>query len=64
MEKGEEIYVNSENEICTHKKDDSFVKYVREDIVDKKINELNNQLRRAQKEVDNLSMKIYCACEK
>ena len=64
MKKGEEIYVNCDNEICTHKKDDSFVKYVREDIVDKKIEELNNQLRRAQKEVDNLSMRIYCACEK
>ena len=60
MEKEEEIYVNSDNEICTHKKDDSFVKYVREDIVDKKINELNNQLRRAQNEVDNLYMRIYC----
>lgn len=60
MKKGEEIYVNSDNEICMHKKDDSFVKYVREDVVDKKINELNNQLRRAQKEVDNLSMRIYC----
>ena len=55
MEKEEEIYVNSDNEICTYKKDDSFVKYVREDIVAKKIDELNNQLRRAQKEVDNLS---------
>ena len=64
MEKGEEIYINSDNEICAHKKDDSFVKYVREDIVDKKINELNNQLRRAQNEIDNLSMRIYCACEK
>lgn len=59
MEKEEEIYVNGENEICAYKKDDSFVKYVREDIVDKKIDELNNQLRRAQKEVDNLSMRIY-----
>ena len=59
MEKREEIYVNGENEICTYKKDDSFVKYVREDIVDKKIDELNNQLRRAQKDVDNLSMRIY-----
>ena len=60
MEKGEEIYVNSDNEICTYKKDDSFVvKYVREDVVDKKINEMYNQLRRAEKEVDNLSMKIY-----
>ena len=59
MEKGEEIYVNSDNEICAHKKDDSFVKYVREDIVDKKIDELNNQLRQAQKEVDKLSMRIY-----
>ena len=28
MEKREEIYVNGENEICTYKKDDSFVKYV------------------------------------
>ena len=64
MKKGEEIYVNGDNEICTHKKDDSFVKYVREDVVAKKIDELNNQLRRAQKEVDNLSMRIYCACEK
>ena len=64
MKKREEIYVNGDNEICTHKKDDSFVKYVREDVVDKKINELNNQLRRAQNEVDNLSMRIYCACEK
>ena len=59
MEKEEEIYVNSDNEICTYKKDESFVKYVREDIVDKKIDELNNQLRRVQKEVDNLSMRIY-----
>ena len=59
MEKGEEIYINRENEICTHKKDDSFVKYVREDVVAKKIDELNNQLRRAQKDVDNLSMRIY-----
>ena len=64
MKKREEIYVNGDNEICTHKKDDSFVKYVREDVVDKKINELNNQLRRAQNEVDNLSMRIYCECEK
>ena len=55
MEKGEEIYVNSENEICSYKKDDSFVKYVREDVIAKKIDELNNQLRRAQKDVDNLS---------
>ena len=59
MEKGEEIYVNNENEICTHKKDDSFVKYVREDIVDKKINEMYNQLLRSEKEIDNLSMRIY-----
>ena len=59
MEKEEEIYVNSDNEICTYKKDDSFVKYVREDVVDKKINELNNRLQLAQKEVDNLSMRIY-----
>ena len=59
MEKGEEIYINSDNEICAHKKDDSFVKYVREDVVAKKIGELNNQLRRAQKDVDNLSMRIY-----
>ena len=64
MEKEKEIYVNGENEICTYKKDESFVKYVREDVVNKKIDELNNQLRRAQKEVDNLSMRIYCACEK
>ena len=48
MEK-EEIYVNGENEICSYKKDDSFVKYVREDVVAKKIDELNNQLRRTQK---------------
>ena len=59
MEKGEEIYVNSDNEICTYKKDDSFVKYVREDIVDKKINDMYNKLLRAEKEVDNLSMRIY-----
>ena len=59
MEKEEEIYVNNDNEICTYKKDDSFVKYVREDVVAKKIDELNNQLRRAQKDVDNLSMRIY-----
>ena len=59
MEKGKEIYVNGDNEICTYKKDDTFVKYVREDVVDKKIDELNNQLRRAQKDVDNLSMRIY-----
>ena len=59
MEKGEEIYVNGENEICAYKKDDLFVKYIREDIVDKKINELNNQLRLAQKEVDDLSMRMY-----
>ena len=52
MEKEEEIYVNSDNEICTYKKDDSFVKYVREDVVAKKIAELNNQLRRSQKDVD------------
>ena len=64
MEKEEEIYVNGENEICSYKKDDSFVKYVREDVVAKKIDELNNQLRRAQNEIDNLSMRIYCACEK
>ena len=59
MEKEEEIYVNSDNEIWTYKKDDSFVKCVREDVVAKKIDELNNQLRRAQKDVDNLSMRIY-----
>ena len=59
MEKEEEIYVNSDNEICTYKKDDSFVKYIREDIVDKRIEELNNQLRREQKDVNNLSMRIY-----
>ena len=59
MKKEEEIYVNGENEICSYKKDDSFVKYVREDVVAKKIDELNNQLRRAQKDVDNLSMRIY-----
>lgn len=59
MEKGEEIYVNSDNEICAYKKDEFFVKYVREDVVDKKINELNNQLRLAQKEFDDLSMRIY-----
>ena len=59
MEKEEEIYLNSDNEICTYNKEDSFVKYVREHIVDKKIDELNNQLRRAQKDVDNLSMRIY-----
>ena len=59
MEKEEEIYVNSDNEICTYKKDDSFVKYVREDIVDKKINDMYNKLLRAEKEVDNLSMRIY-----
>ena len=59
MEKGEEIYVNSDNEICAYKKDDLLVKYIREDIVDKKINELNNQLRLAQKEVDDLSMRMY-----
>ena len=40
MEKGEEIYINSENEICAYKKDDSFVKYVREDVVNKKINDI------------------------
>ena len=49
------IIVDPQND----KKDDSFTKYVREDIVDKKIDELNNQLRRAQKDVDNLSMRIY-----
>ena len=59
MEKEEEIYVNSDNEICTYKKDDSFVKYVREDIVDKKINDMYNKLLRAEKEVDELSMRIY-----
>ena len=59
MEKGEEIYVNSDNEICAYKKDESFVKYVREDVVDKKIDELNNQLRLAQKDVDDLSMRFY-----
>ena len=59
MKKGEEIYVNSDNEICAYKKDESFVKYVREDVVDKKIDELNNQLRLAQKDVDDLSMRFY-----
>ena len=59
MEKEEEIYVNNDNEICTYKKDDSFVKYVREDIVDKKINDMYNKLLRAEKEVDELSMRIY-----
>ena len=59
MEKEEEIYVNSENEICTYKKDDSFVKYVREDVVNKKINDMYNKLLRAEKEVDELSMRIY-----
>ena len=59
MKKEEEIYVNSENEICEYKKDDSFVKYVREDVVNKKINDMYNKLLRAEKEVDNLSMRIY-----
>ena len=53
------LIVDPQNDFCTYKKDDSFVRYVREDVVAKKIAELNNQLRRAQKDVDNLSMRIY-----
>ena len=49
------LIVDPQNDFCTYKKNESFVKYVREDVVDKKIDELNNQLRRAQKGVDNLS---------
>ena len=49
------LIVDPQNDFCTYKKNESFVKYVREDVVDKKIDELNNQLRRAQKDVDNLS---------
>ena len=53
------LIVDPQNDFCTYKKNESFVKYVREDVVDKKIEELSNQLRRAQKDVDNLSMRIY-----
>ena len=53
------LIVDPQNDFCTYKKNESFVKYVREDVVDKKIDELNNQLRRTQKDVDNLSMRIY-----
>ena len=49
------LIVDPQNDFCTYKKNESFVKYVREDVVDKKIDELNNQLRRAEKDVGNLS---------
>lgn len=54
-----EIWISEDGTLNTFRNDDTDVKYIREDIFNDKISQLENKLAQSYNDIDKLSMRIY-----
>ena len=54
-----EIWISEDGSLRTFRNEENDTKYIREDIFNNKIAELENKLAQSYNDIDKLSMRIY-----
>lgn len=54
-----EIWISEDGTLNVFRNDESDVRYIREDIFNDKISQLENKLAQSYNDIDKLSMRIY-----
>ena len=57
-----EIWISEDGSLRTFRNEENDTKYIREDIFNNKIAELENKLTQSYNDIDKLNMRIYTKC--